>query len=212
MSLTIEACPICGEGPLREVVRDRHLTMNGGRVIVHGDVITQCDCCHDLFYTGVQAKNADRKANDARRRAEGLLTSREVKDIRQGLAISQSQLEAALGVGPKTVVRWENGASVQGKAVDDVLRLIALDPDNLRLLVSIRDATLATNINRRLRNRDLEKVAELRTAVLAALERYDLVSEELTVQVSNAIVRAIRAFKREKMQKLASRATEVVNA
>lgn len=212
MSLSIETCPICGEGPLREVVRDRHLTMNGTHVVVHGDVITECAHCHDLFYTGVQAKNADRKANDERRRAEGLLTSGELKAIRHDLALSQSQLEAALGVGPKTVVRWESGTAVQGKAIDDVLRLIALDPDNLRLLIRIRDAALASSINQRLRNRDLEKIAELRTAVFATLERYDLVSEELTVQVSNAIVRAIRAFKREKMERIASQGTQVANA
>jgi len=184
--------------------------MNGTPVVVHGDVVTQCDNCHDLFYSSVQAKNADRKANDARRRAEGLLTSREVKEVRQGLALSQSQLEAALGVGPKTVVRWENGTAVQGKAVDDVLRLIALDPDNLRLLIRIRDAALESSINRRLRNRDLEKVAELRTAVLAALERY-AVSEELTIQISNAIVRAIRAFKRDKMERVATQVTEAIS-
>lgn len=210
MSLSIETCPICGEGPLREVVRDRHLTLNGTPVVVHGDVVTQCENCQDLFYTGAQSKIADRRASDARRQAEGLLTSTQIKQLRHALALSQSQLEAALGVGPKTVVRWESGAAVQGKAVDDVLRLIALDPDNLRLLVKIRHAALGPSVNQRLLNCDLEKVAELRSAVLATLERYDAISDEQTLQICNAIVRTIRTFKKDKIERIASEAQAVI--
>lgn len=205
MTLTLEVCPLCGEGPLHEITRDRHLTISGTPVIVRDDVISKCDNCEELFYTGNQAKVADRRATDARRRAEGLLTSEEVKQVRHALALTQSQLEAALGVGPKTVVRWENGTAVQSTALDDVLRLIAFDPDNLRLLVRIRHAALSTTVNQRLINRDLSKIAELRTAIYATLEGFDF-SEEETARFVPAIVKAIRTFKKDKMNRMVSEA------
>jgi HTH-type transcriptional regulator/antitoxin MqsA len=210
MNTMIDCCPICSEGPIHEITRDRRLNINGNSISVPDDIITKCDHCGELFYTGSQAKVSDRRLADARRRQEGLLTSADIRRYRQSLELSQTQLESALGVGPKTVVRWENGTAVQSKALDDVLRLIALDPDNLRLLVHIRHAALATHVEQKLTPQDLSKSAELRTAVYATLERFRTVSEEDTARVADAIVSALRAYKREKIKKIATEARAAI--
>jgi putative zinc finger/helix-turn-helix YgiT family protein len=73
-------------------------------------------------------------------RAEaGLLTPEEIVAIRQKLGLSQSELERLFGLGSKVVTRWETGRVVQGKTADVALRLLALDPANLRRLRLRRD-------------------------------------------------------------------------
>ena len=113
-----EECLLCGSQGTREIVRERNVTINGLDVVVPEDFATQCDDCGETFYTGAQARVADRKLVDARRRAEGLLASEEIRRLRHALQLSQAELEQAIGTGPKTVVRWENGTAVQSKAAE----------------------------------------------------------------------------------------------
>ena len=62
----------------------------------------------------------------------GLLTPEEIVCIRKKLGLSQSELERLFGLGPKVVTRWETGRVVHSKAADVALRLLALDPENLK--------------------------------------------------------------------------------
>jgi HTH-type transcriptional regulator / antitoxin MqsA len=68
-------------------------------------------------------------ASEKIRDREGLLRSSEIHSIRSRLHLSQQQFEQLLGVGPKTVVRWEGGTVFQNRATDSLLRLIADVPD-----------------------------------------------------------------------------------
>jgi putative zinc finger/helix-turn-helix YgiT family protein len=72
-----------------------------------------------------------------RRRARseaGLLAPTEIVAIRKKLGLSQRELEKIFGLGSKVVTRWETGRVLQGKTADVALRLLALDPANLRRL------------------------------------------------------------------------------
>jgi HTH-type transcriptional regulator / antitoxin MqsA len=69
----------------------------------------------------------------------GLLTPEEIVAIRKKLGLSQSELERLFGLGSKVVTRWETGRVVQSRAADVALRLLALDPENLKRIQLRRD-------------------------------------------------------------------------
>jgi transcriptional regulator with XRE-family HTH domain len=54
----------------------------------------------------------------------GLLMPKEIKAIRESLDLSQADFELLLGVGQKTVVRWEKGTVFQNRATDTLLRAL----------------------------------------------------------------------------------------
>jgi len=67
------------------------------------------------------------RMKDAYRDKMGLLTSKEIKDIRKRYSISQADLAKIIGLGKKTITRYENH-QVQDKAYDRILRKISKDP------------------------------------------------------------------------------------
>jgi HTH-type transcriptional regulator/antitoxin MqsA len=67
-------------------------------------------------------------ASDRIRDEEGLLRSSRIHSIRSELGLTQQQFEQLLGVGPKTVVRWEKGTVFQNRATDSLIRLVAEVP------------------------------------------------------------------------------------
>jgi len=67
------------------------------------------------------------RMKDAYRSKMGLLTSKEIKNIRKKYSISQSDLAKIIGIGKQTITRYENH-QVQDKAYDRILRKISKDP------------------------------------------------------------------------------------
>ncbi|MFA6288558.1 MAG: type II TA system antitoxin MqsA family protein [Opitutaceae bacterium] len=61
---------------------------------------------------------------DAYRRAHGLLTSVEIRAVRESAGLSQRAFAAALNVGPASIPRWESW-QVQESAYDDRIRRFA---------------------------------------------------------------------------------------
>ena len=121
-----EFCDACGRGALVE----RHGTY------IHewpAEVSTtpseftesdwlECDFCGEQVLPGCLLRRIEAR----QLRLEGLLTPDEIKAIRA----ERSQVEMArfIGVGDKTYSRWENGLSVQTKAMDTLIRAAALHP------------------------------------------------------------------------------------
>lgn len=201
----IETCVNCETGTAREVVEDRTVLLNGAPLSVSADRFMKCDSCGEEYFTDEQSRLHARKVNDARRRAERLLIGEEIQLLRRSLMLTQAELEEALGVARKTVVRWENGTAVQSKAVDDVLRLIALDPNNLRLLVRVRQGALTKIVEKKLAPRDDIYVGHLRQVVYAGLDRVTSEAEtKLSLEeVTGSIVDAIVEHRRERVARTA---------
>jgi HTH-type transcriptional regulator/antitoxin MqsA len=203
--MKITHCLICGRGPIREVERDWHIRVKGAEVTVPGDRVTHCDSCGEDFYTGAQAQTSDRRLADVRRRNEGLLTGEEILRVRQAASLSQAQLEAALGVGAKTVVRWEKGTAVQSKAADDVLRLIALDRDNLRFLAEIRDVDFSDGVEQKKYSACYFGEPELEAAIRTALTQSGAVAPDRIESVVSEVARSVGALKEEKLRRMLAR-------
>ncbi len=58
----------------------------------------------------------------------------EIRGIREEFELSQAAFEQLLGVGAKTVVRWEKGTVFQNKSTDSLLRIVRQFPDAARAL------------------------------------------------------------------------------
>jgi putative zinc finger/helix-turn-helix YgiT family protein len=65
----------------------------------------------------------DEPIRDALRAQLGLLSPSEIQKQRQCLEINQQELAEHLGVAKETISRWETGAMIQSRAMDNLLRL-----------------------------------------------------------------------------------------
>jgi putative zinc finger/helix-turn-helix YgiT family protein len=108
----------------------------------------RCDNCGEERQTLEQIDNARREAAVSLRIRDNLLAPGEIRRIREErLRLTQAQLESALGLGAKTVVRWENGRVLQPKSTDNLLRLLDRDPSALEFLAALNGATLPADFS-----------------------------------------------------------------
>lgn len=83
-----------------------------------------------MYHDGKEVYNRDiEQENDLNcyneyKRIVGLLTTYQVKSIREQLKLTQKQFSEVLGLGEITVHRIEKG-SIQSKAVDNLIRMYA---------------------------------------------------------------------------------------
>lgn len=87
-----------------------------------------CDSCDETRVSLAAAEHAEAEAARLVREHLGLLAPTEIVALRTELGLTQAELEERLGLGAKTVVRWETGRVMQSKATDNLLRLVHRDP------------------------------------------------------------------------------------
>jgi putative zinc finger/helix-turn-helix YgiT family protein len=81
-----------------------------------------------------QARGLRERAQDTYRSRYDLLSSDEIRSIRERHRLTQAQLARLLRLGGNTISRWESGRNVQTAAMDVLLRLIRDIPESLRYL------------------------------------------------------------------------------
>lgn len=115
-------CALCG-GSAVLTTESREVRI-GKRSAVVADEFYRCESCGEELYEPGQMDTVMRAASRAIREEMGLLMPEEIRGIRESLSLSQADFERLLGVGEKTVVRWEKGTVFQNKATDQLLRLL----------------------------------------------------------------------------------------
>lgn len=115
-------CPLCGA--VVERLRASIPIQVGARSVPIEGEYSMCTGCGEVFFGPGEMDLAMRAASSVVRQEEGLLQPAEILAIREGLDFSQAEFERLLGVGPKTVVRWEKGTVFQNGATDSLLRLL----------------------------------------------------------------------------------------
>lgn len=121
VALSTDALPFSVRGELVEVPG-----------IEHG----ACAECSEVYVSLDAAEQLQTEAIRMSKAAMGLLSPNEIRDIRRSFAMSQVAFEALLGVGPKTVVRWEKGTVFQNATADRLMRLLRAKPELSRILTS----------------------------------------------------------------------------
>jgi len=115
-------CPVCGADVKR--LRANLSIQVGSRSIPVEDEYSTCTGCGEVFFAPSEMDDAMRAASSVVRREEGLLQPEEIRAIRENLGFSQAEFERLLGVGQKSVVRWEKGTGFQNGATDMLMRVV----------------------------------------------------------------------------------------
>jgi HTH-type transcriptional regulator/antitoxin MqsA len=122
-------CPVCGANEVELVRERRQIAADDGTTLDFDDELTRCKKCGVDYYTRDQSLASSRSRAAVLRAYEGLLSPQEIRAIRDRLGYTQAQLEQVLGVGRKTVVRWEKGTVRQSRLADRFLRTLAAHPN-----------------------------------------------------------------------------------
>lgn len=133
-------CPVC-EGEAH-VVAERHDVLVGRRRVLVDDEYMHCPACDESYYTPEQSTRLEVLARAASQQASNLLSGREIAAIRIDLGLSQDQFDQLLGVGEKSSARWETERVRQNVATDRLIRLLAADGNNVRVLAALHGLTL----------------------------------------------------------------------
>lgn len=133
---SLDTCPVCG-GSVRHVRESQDVRIGTRSVSVDAEVL-KCADCEEVFLAPSQMDELQRRASETIRRAEGLMMPEEIRELRESFRYTQAEFEHLLGVGPKTVVRWERGTVFQNAATDTLLRVLANVPGAAQYLARER--------------------------------------------------------------------------
>lgn len=111
-----------------------------------------CNLADELYTPEEMISSNDIAMKDAYRKANGLLTSQEICEIRKKYMIRQTDLSLVLGWGGKTITRYE-GHQIQDVAHDSILRKIDDDPEWFLGLLDAGKNLLQEQAYRKYRNR-----------------------------------------------------------
>jgi putative zinc finger/helix-turn-helix YgiT family protein len=87
--------------------------------------IPKCRNCGELLFSN----HVDEQIRDALRSRLRLLTPSQIRAGRKTLSLHQGQLAERLGVAAETISRWENGALIQSRSMDNLLRVYFAIPE-----------------------------------------------------------------------------------
>lgn len=83
-----------------------------------------CKHCKDEVFPYTLGKENYISMTDAYKKTIGLLTSKEIIDIRKKMKLSQTELANRIGCGAKNIARYESGA-IQIQSIDNAIRNIS---------------------------------------------------------------------------------------
>jgi putative zinc finger/helix-turn-helix YgiT family protein len=121
--------------------RNRDFPIHGTTIPVDEEFY-RCTICGEEQYSYEQAMDATRRAGEAYRERNGFLQPDQIAGLRRRWGVTQTQLEDALGLGRKTVARWEAGRVLQTRALDNLLRAIDRFPQVLQFLAERQGITV----------------------------------------------------------------------
>ena len=93
-----------------------------------------CPGCGEGVHTGRDMQESDRQLNGLKARAENVLLPGDVRRIRRKLRLTQQEAGLTLGGGPNAFHKYERGIVLPSHAISNLLRLLDVDPDGLRVL------------------------------------------------------------------------------
>ena len=127
------ACPVCESGKLFLV--NKTIEFNYKRNIRKFETpVYTCPECGEEFLGAGDQKEIDRQLTNSRRQIDGLLTPEDIRRIRQKFGYTQIEFAKVLKIGEKNFARYENGQSAQGRAMDNLLRVLDCYPESIHVM------------------------------------------------------------------------------
>lgn len=122
--------------------KTENYTVKGREVQVCADVRVCAECGTTLFDRELDQESLV-KAYAVYRKEMGLLSPEDIKRIRQKYRLSQTAFAKVLGLGEKTIARYESG-SIQDEAQNNLIQLME-DSRNFEMLLSRNGYRLTLN-------------------------------------------------------------------
>lgn len=120
-------CPICEKIHKVMVCEEETKALVKNNPVEYKEIFYLCPESNEEFYPGnVMDENLIR-ARDSYKKANGLLTSSEIKEIRNYYGLNQKEFSNIFGWGDITIQRYENKA-IQDETYDEVLKRAKDDP------------------------------------------------------------------------------------
>lgn len=123
-----EMCPGCRGGPV-EVVQRTAEHLDGTLRVSFPDEVSRCTDCGEVFYTYEQSLAHSQAVTAALRDDRSLMSRERIRAARVNLRMTIPQFEQAMGVGMKTVGRWERGTVPPSRAANGMLWLAERYPE-----------------------------------------------------------------------------------
>lgn len=135
MNTEASQCPICGHDDMRKKVGTETFQYKGKNFDYPNYITYECQSCGEAIVDKKTLKESGRAIRDFYRQVDGLLTSQEIRRIRETkLWLTQDKASELLGGGAKSFARYENSEVIQSKAMDKLLRILDNDPSILTVL------------------------------------------------------------------------------
>lgn len=131
--MTARICEACG-GRIERITGRVPIEFREDTIMVDAGEHDECMSCHEVYFSMDEMEDLERRAIEIARRDKGLLTPSEIRQLRTDLALTQPDLESLVGVGPKSVTRWEKGTVFQNKSVDKLMRMMWEFPSLIPLI------------------------------------------------------------------------------
>ena len=113
-------CPFCDKEHDLEVVKKEEEVNVKGELIKYKEENYYCSSCDVEFCNGEMEGNNLLRAKDEYRKKHNLLTSDEIRNIREKYSLSQSDLALILGWGEVTITRYET-KEIQNENYDKII-------------------------------------------------------------------------------------------
>jgi HTH-type transcriptional regulator / antitoxin MqsA len=137
-------CPICGRGSLSAETYSDEIRHNDQTLVVSDLEGSRCDTCNADPVLTEQIKRNQIRISDAKRRADGLLASADIKAIRERLRLSQPEAAALFGGGANAFSKYERGEVAQSVPMDRLMRAVAAFPFLVEFLRAASGSEVST--------------------------------------------------------------------
>jgi putative zinc finger/helix-turn-helix YgiT family protein len=121
ISLKGQICPFCQKGKFVQTKIDYKVGLPDDQsFIVPRLAVDRCDQCAEIAIPGPSSRRIEAAIAEHTEQ----LTPRELKQIREDLALDQTEMSEILGLGSKTYHRWEHGTQYPSRSMGYYLRVL----------------------------------------------------------------------------------------
>jgi len=166
-------CDICDKDVEYIIVeKERTMIANNGKPFTFKCKETYCKHCGNFVAPASVTDENLFAMHEAHKKALGLLTGIEIKEIRKKLGFSQTKFAKLIGVGEKNIARYENGER-QIKAIDDAIRRVAQQYANSDVIINkqIGDLLTKTRVESNLSVEDLSRKTNIAEKDIKSIEK-----------------------------------------
>ncbi|MEN8219203.1 MAG: type II toxin-antitoxin system MqsA family antitoxin [Pseudomonadota bacterium] len=132
----MKKCPFCKDGLLeRKTIKETYKYK--GHTLEVEQPGEWCNVCEEGILNGADLKATEKLKNDFQSQVDGLLTSEEIRTIRNKLKLTQKQAAELCGGAPNAFSSYERGEAIPMRSTSHLLRLLNNHPLLLNELMSV---------------------------------------------------------------------------